>query len=441
MLTANDGVTFVRRGALAAGCVLAEIYVGYSITRGSTVTIGAALMAVLIPLFILSPPTVAAFALPTSVAVWRLNAGGLDLSFADFGLVLGWVACIPLAAWRSPAFRQLGIIASGYLMLLAVTVAANPTLRAALEWLHRLHFLIGALIVGSAIARAGKARFALRMYIAAALGIALSALVFSLTHGFEPAYPLGIQKNAAGFLIVAALIICLVAKDVLQIPLAFNAPLQLALLGGVLACQSRGSAATFAVVLFSNALRSKRKSLVPILGVLALLGMIWTATSRELSSEGNSDFKPLGSREIVYANTIDLWRESPIFGLGLRYWRDEATQRDHTAALEEPHNLILSALGESGLVGGAAVLGLNAALVFALRGRRDPLGQVAYYLVIARFIAGLADIYWVAGAGTLPWLVLGLSAATSDSGETAERVNGSDDPLAQHWLRASEAPN
>ena len=49
-------------------------------------------------------------------------------------------------------------------------------------------------------------------------------------------------------------------------------------------------------------------------------------------------------------------------------------------------------------------------MIAMFRRRKDPLGRAALYLTIAHAVDALAGIYWVAGTGTLPWLVVGLAA-------------------------------
>lgn len=406
----------MKATVLVGAAAAIQVFVGLLTSKGSFYMFAAAGVVVLAPLAVLSPMSAAALAFPGSIATWRLGVGGLDLSYADAVLVAATVLCLPKAAWKSDMFKRLAVVAGLYLTVLAIPLAVNPTLKALLEWLHRVHFLFGALIVGSAVAKAGKARLALRLFVVAALAVSVAAVAFTLTHSFEPAYPFGIQKNPAGFLVTGGLIICIVAASVIELPRPINLATQIVLLLGVLSCQSRGSATTFIVVLFVNALRAKKKSLlVPALGALALAGMIWTSTSKQLEQDAaTAQFNPIETRETTYAQALDLWRDKPVFGQGLRYWNDQELQRANGYGISEPHNLVISALGETGLVGATDVLALNGALVLGLRKRRDPIGQAAFFLVVARFVAGLADIYWVAGAGTLPWLIVGLAATSSE---------------------------
>jgi hypothetical protein len=56
---------------------------------------------------------------------------------------------------------------------------------------------------------------------------------------------------------------------------------------------------------------------------------------------------------------------------------------------------------------------LLAMVVSILRRRSDSLGRLAICVVVAQVINALADIYWVAGRGTIPWLIVGLAAGAA----------------------------
>jgi O-antigen ligase len=197
---------------------------------------------------------------------------------------------------------------------------------------------------------------------------------------------------------------------------AASIPLQALLLGGLVACQSRASAATFVVVLFVvSCRRGGTRAFVPILGTVAIVAMIWS-TSQDLTEKTDdaAQFNSLNTRIESYDRAFELWQGDPIFGVGVRFFRDP------TLNATEPHNLIISSLGESGVVGTAGFVALNVAVIAMFWRRRDALGRAALYLTLAHAIDSMAGIFWVAGTGTLPWLVVGLAAG-------AEGLDASDD--------------
>ena len=51
--------------------------------------------------------------------------------------------------------------------------------------------------------------------------------------------------------------------------------------------------------------------------------MVWISLSEQLAEdESAARFNPLHTRAATYEQSLDLWRESPVFGLGLRYFKD-----------------------------------------------------------------------------------------------------------------------
>jgi len=304
-------------------------------------------------------------------------------------------------------------------VILAITLVANPSTRALLELFHRLVLVGGAVVVGAAIASGGMTKLALRLFIAATVTLSVAAVIDSLSNGLAPAYPLGVNKNAAGFLLTGALLILVIAPELVAIPRTSLVAVQAILAAGLLSCQSRASAATFLAVLFVAALRNKRsRGFVPVIGAVALVAMIWT-TSQDLTEDSpTARFNALNTRLEAYDSSMEIWAEEPMFGAGLRYFKDPAQP------VPEPHNVIVVSLGESGLVG---TLGLAAMLVMVLATLRtgaSSASRLAIYLVVAQVVNGLADIYWVAGRGTLPWFIVGIAVGTEWVQQEEARPSG-----------------
>ena len=81
----------------------------------------AALVCVLVGMW--SPLTVAALALPATIASWRLGGGGIDLSYADAVLVISILVALPYAPWSSKTLQRLLGATFIYTTILAVTIA------------------------------------------------------------------------------------------------------------------------------------------------------------------------------------------------------------------------------------------------------------------------------------------------------------------------------
>lgn len=353
------------------------------------------------------PLIVAALSFPATLATWRLGGSSLDMSYADAVLVMSVLVALPYVPWHSRLLHRMLGAAGVYLVVLAITLVANPSTRAVLELVHRMVLLCGSMLVGSAIAAAGRTRFALRLFLAAAVTLSVAAVLDSLSSGLEPAYPLGVHKNAAGMLLTCALLVLVIAPDLVRIPKMGTLPVQAVLAAGLLACQSRASAATFLAALFIAALRNRgSRAFVPVIGAIALAAMIWTTSQNLTEDSPDARFNSLNTRLEAYDSSMEIWAEQPIFGAGLRYFRDP----DY--AVSEPHNVIVVSLGESGLIGTLGLVVMLVMVVAGLRKGASSASRLAIYLVVAQVVNGLADIYWVAGRGTLPWLIVGIAVGT-----------------------------
>lgn len=400
------------RVPVGAGGVIAVVglQAAIGLLAARELRLAAVLTAILVVglLGMFSPVAVAALAFPATIASWRFGGGALDMSYADAVLVAAVVVSLPFVPWQSKLLHRVWAAAGVYLVVLAVTLLANPSVRAVLELFHRLILVCGAVAVGSALAASGRARLAMRLFLVAAAVVAVAAVLDTLSNELGPAYPLGIHKNAGGFLLTAALLVTVIAPDLVAIPTAARVPVQALLAAGLLACQSRASAATFVAVLFIALLRRPgSRALVPAIGAIALAAMIWTTSQNLTEDSSAARFNALNTRIEAYDNSLEIWSEQPIFGAGLRYFRDAAYE-----GVTEPHSVIVASLGESGIVGTAALAVMLAMVIAALRTGKSSASRLAIYLVVAQVVNGLADIYWVAGRGTLPWLVVGIAVGT-----------------------------
>ncbi len=179
---------------------------------------------------------------------------------------------------------------------------------------------------------------------------------------------------------------------------------------GMLATQARGSAVALVIALVIWAIRQRRFRLSPLVfvGVALLVTMTYVTVSATFQSdERDNRFNSLNSRVETYDAALDLWRSDPLVGVGLKFWRNPsyATQ----IAFGEPHNLVVSALGESGLLGLGALALLVGGMLLVLSRVRGELGMLAFLLVLTHVVDSVVGIYWVAGTLTIGSLVLGLA--------------------------------
>ena len=411
----------VARWAGGVGSVLSSQAVfGWLVATSASAAVALALAVLIGLVVVVAPVLVLAGTLPATFGYWRIGPASADLSVADVALAAGSVAALPFAPWRSPAVRSVLRILVGYLAVLLVTVVLNPSERALLEWGHRLFLVAGAVLVGAALSRAGASLLALRAFVAASAIVAGRAVVDVLLSGGgwppDPAFPFDIQKNTAGFLLAAAFVVLVVVGRTLRIRPPVRLALECLVLLGLLATQSRGAVATLAVVLALWSIWSGRIARSPsALLMVVMLAVLTYAGSVQLFSadELDSRFSSVGSRLETNEAALDLWREQPVEGVGLKYWRD--ADFAGVVGFGEPHNVAIAAMGESGLIGLVAILGFIIGVTRALRRMSGPLAVAALLLFVGKAVNGLIDIYWVAGTFTLAMIVVGMAAGASDA--------------------------
>jgi O-antigen ligase len=373
-----------------------------------------AVIALLAPLIVL----VAAF--PSAFAYWRVGPASIDMSVTDALTMLGALAALPYVPWRSPALRRVLVATLAYSALLAVTVVAHPTTRAIVEVAHRASMVVGAVLIGAAVARLGHVRLALRAFLGAAAIVSVASLAYTLTHGLAPAYPFGIQKNAAGEIIVMGLVILLVASHRVGLRSLPLAVLSVTLVVGLAASQSRGAAlaliAVFALFLVRSRHRGSTSRLVrlaPLLlvasiGLLAITAI--TYHDRDLNPQ-TEKFNALNSRIDTYDYAIHHeWAPNLLDGGGLKWFFAP------DSPVGPPHDIVVGELSETGLIGLVGLVVLLVVLLNVMRRSTSDLGEAGFLVLVARILESLVGIFWTAGPGTLPFLILGLVIGDEELG-------------------------
>jgi len=404
------------------------LYVGRLAVLSPHVATRAALLAAAACLVVARPRWLALAVVP-GVFLTRRVPGG-SMSFSDGLLIAGCVVPFLVASWREPLFRRLFFIFAAYEVVLVTTVIAHPSGRAVVEWMHRFLLLGGTVAVGAYLTREGLARRALRLFVLVTGFVAAAAIVDTLTRGLGPAYPFGLHKNYVGAVTAAALLLSFAIPQELRLGRRVVPPMQVLLLGGLLASQSRGAefglvAGALVVVVLHRGLRWSRAVLVmgPLVFVLAALSVNAEFSASAHLDSSRARFESFQIRRTAGGEALQLWRESPLVGQGLRSYLDQNSQLQTS-----PHNIVYEALVESGIVGLAAFFLLQGGAVLVLRRAGSNLALAALALVVANLVHGLFDLYWVAGTLTLTWLVVGMAAgeaahsSRSQSGPQLERL-------------------
>jgi hypothetical protein len=158
---------------------------------------------------------------------------------------------------------------------------------------------------------------------------------------------------------------------------------------------------------------SRSRTVSPLLlgSVLVMAVVVVVSANHELRDRSDP-FNGVNSRRTADAQAWQAFRDDKLFGAGIRYFAS-----GHGTVIE-PHSVVYSSLAESGLVGAAGLLVLVGFSASVLRRRSSTLALLALLALALRLIESLAAIFWVAGPGTILWLVIGLALGMSKPGVT-----------------------
>ena len=192
--------------------------------------------------------------------------------------------------------------------------------------------------------------------------------------------------------------------------------------GGLLASQSRGGMlAAAAAVLIAFMLdprgHSRQVRRFSILVALVLAGVVFVSVRHQLNqTRAELNNGSIGVRFNVERVTRDLWRTSPVYGVGLKYFN---TGNFGQFALPA-NNVVDNELAESGVIGLIGFTVLQGSLIAAgvRRRRSGKLVAAAVGILVGALLHGMVDIYWTAGALTMPFVIMGIALA--GSGEPAD---------------------
>ena len=145
----------------------------------------------------------------------------------------------------------------------------------------------------------------------------------------------------------------------------------------------------------------------------------------------NWDPQAFTDRASVWASAIDVWQESPVFGLGVNWFLTDAQSSANEASwayVGTGHNVVMDTLVKSGLVGFAVLTPVLVAAIVATRGLRVTSQQVACFgYLIAFFVTATTEAIWALLPNLQLFPISGLIFAVlivaRDGDRTVERVS------------------
>ncbi|WP_448811693.1 O-antigen ligase family protein [Agromyces bauzanensis] len=425
---------------LAMGAVAAVyIVLDRGIQNGSMTAIALAALVIGVAVTGSQPLAIALMAMPGLLIVQRVGLGGGGLSVSDVALAAAFGTSVLLAKRPfSQPLRQLLWLNFFYQFTTLFTVIANPYVANTVEWFHAWLLVSGALIVGWAIGAGGYARLALSLIVVTASAIAVLTMVHGLlqyaTGDFGPVYPtwpFPMHKNLVGIVTAFAAIVVYINPDWVGWTRGWSRFAFWLLLAAVLLSQSRQALIGLIAAIFIAVIRrgvTGRSRLVFLL-IIPAAWLIISMVIEQIESQErhNSVFQRLNWFREVY----HYWRESPVFGHGLRYWYNPGSLPFQPPQAEME---VLASAGVFGLVG-FVVMWIG---VLAVLWHVDPrFGTLAVAIVLSRIVQAQFDLFWTAAGVSIPFVVAGICLGAMAREQRAKPPESPDEEALEVSPRSS----
>ena len=375
-----------------------------------------ALMAARVGLSIL---TVFFLALPFPMALGGEN-GPANVSASDAVIAVALVTLLSRSRlrWGSAGHSVVAYI----LVITASSLLAGPGKDVVVALGRRsLVTLFPLLLFANAADPIRELRRGLTAYCLATTVLAGFSMFAFATGGAEASmYTLGIQKNGLGPIFGTAVVAAFAA---LTPELFRDRRAVLATYGVLAACSiglllslSRGGWAGAAAGLLVVMLLSGRvkPALIGAALFLPVLAFVWSRLPQdkvEYATDVSTDARTVQTRFGTMRLTMDAFWSDPILGAGIGLEKRV-----------EPHNVVILALGESGIAGLVAfgtMVAAGAGSLYAAMKRlhTDRASRVLMLAGLGMFtvyhVQTLADVYWRRGVGALNWACVGVAVAVN----------------------------
>lgn len=332
------------------------------------------------------------------------------LSVADLVLAAATLAAVvlnrPHKAKNLEPLIWLGVF---YLACLVPTLLLNRYAGNVIEWGHEAFMIIGSLLVGWVAGHRGQARAALTSFVLACCLIGIAAFIAAIfmlmkDKHFGPVYLPFMHKNFIGNSLAIAFAMVYVRPDWLRWSKTLTGFAMVTCAAGIAASGSRQAVVSVFAAILVLTLRSPRyRRGIRMLLPLALIPAIWfTASTVVAQLNSDNTFNSTSQRLTWYTETLDVWQQSPLLGVGLRWWNTG------NYVSFQPPNAELEMLSSGGIVGLIGFLVLMVGGVWIVMLLDPRYGNIALAVMITRFTQGQLDLYWVAGQSALPWMVAGV---------------------------------
>ncbi|HWE93425.1 MAG TPA: O-antigen ligase family protein [Tepidisphaeraceae bacterium] len=323
---------------------------------------------------------------------------------AGLPLLLFFIVCITSSILNPTAFPWLALVRMVLATGIASLLFAGPHLKLATFHRCMVAYLIGCGVLAG-----------------------LSVITF-LTSGIRASMStLDLNKNALGPIFGCGVVVAMAYR--LVYPLERKARMQvtfclIACVIGQTLTLSRGSwIATAGALLLLLLLTGRIQTFVlGLILTVPLIFAIWSVLpeeAAEYATNVSSDAYVIRTRLDAIDIALNVFQHNPIFGVGLGLRR-----------IVEPHNVLISTLGETGVVGLAGFLGIciSAGYTFwraagATKGdaRSSALVFAGAAVFFVSTVHGLMDVYWRRGVGFMGWACVGMAVHLIQRARTVPR--------------------
>lgn len=421
---------------VASVAAVAGVSVGVNLTAGLVM----AFLIFAFGIFVVDPILIAVIVLPGTILVQRVGGSGTNLSVADLLVFVGAVVCLFQADWRSATNlkRFLGGIA-WYQAVLMLVVLVHPFHGDVIEWFHRSSYLAGSTLVGWVVAWHGRARQAFRLFLWGSAALALVTIEHAVALHFQPAQWGAYQKNSIGAVLWVAIVVAQLNPVWARIPKVEARVIEGLCLVGLLATQSRQSAilvvlAIGTAVLLNSDVRARAKMIVFI--AAPALGLVYYSFA--LAFQNNPQFNSVAIRFGQIDAALHVWHQSPWLGLGMRFYN-----LPQYLTVTAPPNSLVDNLASTGIVGSVAFVFLVFVTMRSLNRLPRIYGTLGFVVLLAHYVDGLFDTFWIGALSIAPFLIAGISLGMADADPRTEQVpgvgTGADAAARRHRMRKRDA--
>ncbi len=357
------------------------------------------------------PLAIALMATPALLVTERLGLGGVDLTVSDVALTAAFGAVILLGKHDySPPMRALLWANLVYQFTTLFTVIINPFAQNTFEWVHAWLLVSGALVVGWAIGRAGKARIAFVLLLAGVAVIALGTFGTAIGQFAEgefltpvyPAWPWAMHKNHAGNMLALGALIAYVNPAWARLPARWSRVAFWTFLIALVLTQSRQAVIGLAVGLLVYIVRQRGARHVLLVVAIVVPGVILVVQSVIDQVQSQNEFNSFYQRVDWLREVYALWKLSPIVGHGLRYWYV------HPWATFQPPQAEVEVVASAGIVGLLGFLIMWGVIIGVLWRVNPAFGTLALGVALSRIVQAQFDQFWLSSQVSLPFLVVGI---------------------------------